>query len=332
MAIVVTGGAGFIGSALVRELIRNATEKVFVFDSLTYAGNRHNLPPDGKNFEFLRVDITSEKELSDGWAVIKKHHTELHSVYHLAAESHVDRSINSGAVFSSTNVLGTQLMLESASRNNVKRFLHVSTDEVYGSIANGEADENCPLNPSSAYSASKAASDLFVLAHSKTHGLDVVITRCVNNFGPRQLMEKFIPRITYRAILEMDLPIYGNGDNLREWISVSDHVEALILLMEKGKSGQVYNIGTGERVSNLEIAKFVIEQIGAKSKIKFIQDRLGHDFRYAVSTQKVREELGWSPKVKLFEGLTKTLTEISRVAKSQPNYSKFVEVEKTYEK
>jgi dTDP-glucose 4,6-dehydratase len=242
----------------------------------------------------------------------------------------VDRSINSGAIFSETNVLGTQLLLESASRNNVKRFLHVSTDEVYGSIVAGEADESYPLNPSSAYSASKASSDLFVLAHSKTHGLDVVITRCVNNYGPQQLMEKFIPRMTYRAILGMDLPIYGDGRNLREWISVSDHVNALIRVMEKGKPGEVYNIGTGERASNIEIAKIIIEQVSNKSKVKFIDDRLGHDFRYAISSRKIHQELHWNPKMKLADGLVKTVHEITEAAKIEHNLSKFLEIENHY--
>jgi dTDP-glucose 4,6-dehydratase len=330
MAIVVTGGAGFIGSALVMDLIQTTKEKVFVFDSLTYAGNRKNLPANDKNFEFLQIDITNERALRDGWKLVQDCGSQSNYVFHLAAESHVDRSIHSGAVFSSTNVLGTQLMLESSSRNNVEKFLHVSTDEVYGSIATDEADEHYPLNPSSAYSASKASSDLFVLAHAKTHGLNVVITRCVNNHGPKQLMEKFIPRMTYRANLGMELPVYGSGKNLREWISVSDHVDALIRVMEKGRSGEIYNIGTGERASNIEIANFILERVVTDSRISFIDDRLGHDFRYAISSKKIHDELCWKPRMKLMDGLAITIDEISKEAKIEQNISRFMEIEKNY--
>jgi dTDP-glucose 4,6-dehydratase len=216
-------------------------------------------------------------------------------------------------------------MLESSSFNNVSRFLHVSTDEVYGSLSDEIADESYPLNPSSAYSASKAGSDLAVMAHRKTHELDTVITRCVNNYGPLQMPEKFVPRMINRALKNEPLPIFGDGHNTREWIHVSDHAKALICLMNSGLSGEIYNIGTGYRVSNIDLAKSIIELASSKSDVNFVVDRKGHDFRYALNSDKLRAQFNWFPKVDFLNGLQECINEIAILAKDV-NYQERVMV------
>ena len=331
MISVITGGAGFIGSNLVEKLLASGSSKVVVFDSLSYSGRRENLPPDGKRFKFLKVDITQEKELVNAWRIVKEFSADPICLYHLAAESHVDRSIQSGKIFSETNVVGTQLILESASANNVSRFLHVSTDEVYGSIIKGSANERFPLNPTSAYSATKAASDLLVLAHSLTHNLEVVLTRCVNNYGARQLTEKLLPRLVNRAVRGLDLPIYGDGENLREWIHVSDHSEALMHVMKQGANRAIYNIGTGKRVTNYQIAELVKKYTKSNSKITFVNNRLGHDFRYAVNSKRIRQELGWCQKIGFEMGIRDTVLEIMDNAQLEENSAMFEATEKFYE-
>ncbi len=312
MIAIVTGGAGFIGSELVKSLIRQGLNHVYIFDPLTYASQPENLPLENSRVTLMLVDIANKKEMETAWSQIKSTFKDDDILlYNLAAESHVDRSILSGELFFTTNVIGTQLLLEFASKYGVKRFLHVSTDEVYGSIEVGEANEDSPLRPSSAYSASKAASDLAVLAHNVTHGLDTVVTRCVNNFGLNQFPEKLLPRIINRCLRGESLPIYGDGKNVREWIHVSDHVNALIEVMMKGINGSVYNIGTGDRLSNLELANAVVKFSNSKSSIEFIEDRKGHDARYAVNATKLSTELNWSPNKNLLGELGAYIEHIS---------------------
>jgi dTDP-glucose 4,6-dehydratase len=325
MIAIVTGGAGFIGSELVRQLLlpENSINRVVVFDNLSYAGNQNNLPLSNEHLSLEVVDIASASELERAWKNVKALGEDTIVVYHLAAESHVDRSILSGEIFSRTNVVGTQLMLESSSLNNVSRFLHVSTDEVYGSLNEGIADESYPLNPSSAYSASKAGSDLAVMAHQSTHKLDTLISRCVNNYGPLQMPEKFVPRMINRALKNEPLPIFGDGHNSREWIHVSDHAKALINLMKYGNSGEIYNIGTGYRVSNIDLARNIIELASSKSEINFVVDRKGHDFRYALNSDKLRVQLKWDPQVDFIKGLQECITHIE-ILKKDVNYQERV--------
>jgi dTDP-glucose 4,6-dehydratase len=332
MIAIVTGGAGFIGSELVRQLLATPLTHIVVFDCLSYAGNLENLPLTNGRLSLEVVDISDATALEGAWRNVRANYTESAVVYHLAAESHVDRSILSGEVFTRTNVLGTQLMLESSSRNNVARFLHVSTDEVYGSLKSAEAREDFILNPSSAYSASKAGSDLAVIAHQRTHNLDTLITRCVNNFGPNQMPEKFIPRMVNRAIRGRNLPIYGDGENSREWIHVSDHVKALISLMELGETGEIYNIGTGERVPNLQLAENIIKLTFSNSRIEFVDDRKGHDFRYAVDSHKIHKKLDWRPQISLLSGLAECILEIKRLAEDFEYQQKVLNMEMIYGK
>jgi len=286
---IVTGGAGFIGSHLVEQLLNEGSE-VIIVDKLTYASTQWQMP-ENKNITLLTCDISNRESitraLSDGLKA--KDLTEF-SIYHLAAESHVDRSIKSADVFIATNVLGTQIMLDLCRDFKMRRFVHISTDEVYGSLTEGEADEDSPLNPTSAYSASKAASDLIALAHHKTFGTDVVVTRCVNNFGPRQSLEKLIPRVLSRLLSDQEIPIYGDGSNVREWIYVQDHCQYLRFLMANGKRGQIYNLGSNNRKTNLELVNELSKLANKNPKITFTKDRLGHDQRYALNSTKVMSE------------------------------------------
>ncbi len=290
MKVVVTGGAGFIGSEFVRSLLRNEYKEfglipseVIVVDSLTYAGDVNNLRTiaSDKRFKFIKGDIT-DINLMD--AVIKNCNT----LVNFAAESHVDRSIINSEIFIKTNVLGVHTVLEAARKNFVNRVIQVSTDEVYGSIENGSWTEESPLLPNSPYAASKASGDLLARAFHQTYGLDIIITRCSNNFGPFQNKEKLIPLIITNLINGIDLPIYGDGSNIREWIHVSDHARAIAFLVNKGDAGEIYNIGSEYSISNLDLVKTIMESFGkSDSKIINVPDRLGHDFRYALDYQKI---------------------------------------------
>jgi dTDP-glucose 4,6-dehydratase len=329
MNYLVTGGAGFIGSHLV-ELLLKTNSRVLVLDKLTYASTQWTPPDENPNFKFIKLDITDRSVLLENTQSIKSFLGEEFSIFHLAAESHVDRSINSADEFINTNVLGTQIMLDFAKKFKTTRFLHISTDEVYGSLEIGEATESSPLNPSSAYSASKAASDLVALAHHKTFGTDVIVTRCVNNYGPRQSLEKFIPRIISRALKGLPIPIYGTGVNIREWIYVGDHCKALFLLMEKGKCGQIYNIGTGQRRSNLEIANLLLDVLKRPAKIDYIEDRLGHDFRYALDSSQVNRSLTMPPFTSIEEGLKHTIAYYEDYGKTKEFEREFALMENSY--
>jgi dTDP-glucose 4,6-dehydratase len=329
MNYLVTGGAGFIGSHLV-ELILKTNSKVLVLDKLTYASSQWTPPNLDANFKFIKVDIANRNELFYYAENIREFLGNGFSIFHLAAESHVDRSINSADEFIHTNVLGTQVMLDFAKQIKATRFLHVSTDEVYGSLETGVASEASPLNPSSAYSASKAASDLVALAHHKTFGTDVIVTRCVNNFGPRQSLEKFIPRAISRALKGLPIPIYGKGVNIREWIFVEDHCKILLMLMSEGKSGQIYNIGSGERRSNLEIANLLLDTLQVAAKIVHVNDRLGHDFRYALDSSLISKYLANNPLVSLGQGLKHTIAYYEEYAHTKEFEKEYALMENSY--
>jgi len=292
MNYFVTGGAGFIGSNYVRMLLRDQlgpANKVKVFDKLTYAGSLDNLieVSNDSRFTFIEGDICDEE-------LVTFHIAEGDIVVHFAAESHVDRSITGPSEFVRTNVLGTQVLLSSSVANKVKIFLHVSTDEVYGSISNGSSEESDLLLPNSPYSASKAASDLLVRSYAQTFGLDARITRCCNNYGPGQYREKFIPLAIQNIRDNKPIPIYGDGTNVREWIHVDDHCRAIQAVIEKGSAGEIYNIGSGVSFENIDIAKKILKLSGKDlSFIYFVKDRLGHDFRYALNSEKVKSILGF---------------------------------------
>ena len=307
MNVLVTGGCGFIGSNLVRHLRAERPDwKVVNLDLLTYAGNLENLcdlEGDSRH-AFMRGDIT-DPALTD--AVISEHRID--AVLHLAAESHVDRSILGPEAFVRTNVLGTQVLLEAAHRAGVRRFVMVSTDEVYGSLGpTGAFTETSPLQPSSPYSASKAAADLLALAFHHTFGLDVVVTRCSNNYGPYQFPEKLIPLMVVNALHDEPLPVYGDGGNVRDWLHVEDHCRALVAVLERGRAGEVYNIGGGAEQRNLDLVKMLLAALGKpESLIRFVQDRPGHDRRYAIDPTKIQSELGWKPERSFPQGLEATV-------------------------
>jgi dTDP-glucose 4,6-dehydratase len=305
--ILVTGGCGFIGSNLVRLLLQERPDlRVVNLDKLTYAGNAESLADLEGNprYRFVRGDICDGPRVG---ALLREE--GIAWVMHLAAESHVDRSILEPAVFIDTNVRGTQVLLEAARELGVTRFLHVSTDEVYGSLGpTGLFTEETPLAPSSPYSASKAGSDLLALAYAHTFGVPVVVTRCSNNYGPYQFPEKLIPLMIANALRDQPLPVYGDGRNVRDWIHVDDHCRGLLAALERGRAGQVYNLGASSERQNLDIVKEVLGLLGKpESLIRFVKDRPGHDRRYAIDSSKARRELGWSPRVRFEDALAATV-------------------------
>ncbi|MEU5289208.1 dTDP-glucose 4,6-dehydratase [Streptomyces sp. CA-278952] len=308
MRIVVTGGAGFIGSNFVRKVVAGeypafADADVVVLDKLTYAGNLDNLAPvaGSPHMRFVQGDICDAglvDEVLDGADL----------VVHLAAESHVDRSIEDPMEFVRTNVLGTATLLKAADAAGVAKFVHVSTDEVYGSIAEGSWDEECPLAPNSPYSASKAASDLLVRAYHRTHGLPVCITRCSNNYGPHQYPEKVIPLFVSRLADGLTVPLYGDGENVRDWLHVDDHCRGIALVAESGRPGEVYNIGGGTELSNRQLTSLILRSLGKDwSSVEQVEDRKGHDLRYSVDIGKISGELGYRPLVGFDEGIAETV-------------------------
>jgi dTDP-glucose 4,6-dehydratase len=305
--LLVTGGAGFIGSAFVRQSLQSGRhEQILVLDLLTYAGNLENLAPvaDLPSFRFGRVDIRDAGAVRDAFKSFRPE-----AVVHFAAESHVDRSIHSPAQFISTNVNGTGVLLEAAREWPVERFLHVSTDEVYGSIpARCSADEEWPLSPSNPYSASKASADLLVLAYAKTYALPVVITRASNNYGPYQFPEKLIPLMIANALADKLLPVYGDGRQVRDWLHVDDHCRALQAALSVGRVGEIYNIGGDCALENIEVVQRVLGCCHKPaSLIEYVPDRPGHDRRYALDWKKIKSETGWEPRVTFDSGLQETV-------------------------
>jgi dTDP-glucose 4,6-dehydratase len=306
-ALLVTGGAGFIGCNFVRFVRRERPDWTVVnLDKLTYAGNLESLADlraDPRHV-FVRGDIANPD--------LVEHLCAQHGVFaiaNFAAESHVDRSILGPAVFVETNVSGTQVLLDAARRAQVRRFVQVSTDEVYGSLgADGRFTETSPLRPSSPYSASKAAADLLALAYHRTFGLDVVVTRCSNNYGPYQFPEKLIPLMIANALEGKKLPVYGDGLQVRDWIHVEDHCGALLAAVERGKPGEVYNVGGDNEWPNLTIVRQILQALGkAESLVEHVKDRPGHDRRYAIDARKARAELRWSPRIGFADGLRRTI-------------------------
>ncbi|QFF97990.1 dTDP-glucose 4,6-dehydratase [Psychrobacillus glaciei] len=306
MRILVTGGAGFIGSNFVNYMVRKYTEyEIINLDTLTYAGNLENLKKsEGKsNYRFVKGDIT-DKEFIESIFTEK-----IDIVVNFAAESHVDRSITNPGIFVSTNIQGTQVLLDAARKNNIKKYVQVSTDEVYGSLGKeGYFTEETPLAPNSPYSASKAGADLLVHAYYETYGLPINITRCSNNYGPFHFPEKLIPLMIINALNKKKLPIYGDGLNVRDWLHVEDHCSAIDLVLHKGKNGEVYNVGGHNEKTNMEVVKEILTQLEKSEElIEYVNDRLGHDRRYAIDPTKLETELGWNPKYTFETGLKETV-------------------------
>ncbi|WP_228977255.1 dTDP-glucose 4,6-dehydratase [Streptomyces sp. DH12] len=303
--ILVTGGAGFIGSHYVRTLLADpaAPVEVTVLDALTYAGNPANLDPvrADRRFAFVHGDVCDAE-------LVGKVLSEHDEVVHFAAESHVDRSIAGAAPFVRTNVLGTQTLLDAALRGGVRTFVQVSTDEVYGSIDTGAWTEDAPLLPNSPYAASKASADLLALAYHRTHGLDVRVTRCSNNYGPNQHPEKAVPLFVTRLLTGGRVPLYGDGSHVRDWLHVGDHVAGVELVRRGGRPGEVYHIGGGTELTNRQLVDFLLAACGADwSRVDHVADRKGHDRRYALDDTKTRAELGYRPRTDLATGLAATV-------------------------
>jgi dTDP-glucose 4,6-dehydratase len=305
--ILVTGGAGFIGSNFINNMLARRDDCFIVnLDKLTYAGNLDNLrqSENNKNYTFIKGDIANSELVN---FIFEKYNIKY--VVNFAAESHVDRSISGSQIFYTTNVIGTNVLLETAMKFKIEKFLQISTDEVYGSLgAEGLFTESTPLSPNSPYSSSKAAADMMALAFYHTYGLPVVITRCSNNYGPYQFPEKLIPLIVINSLNNKNLPVYGDGLNVRDWIYVIDHNEAAELVLEKGKIGEVYNVGASNEMSNIEIIKLILKHLGKSEElIQFVKDRPGHDRRYAIDSTKIQRELGWKPKFSFSQAIEKTI-------------------------
>ena len=310
MRSLVTGGAGFIGTNYIHYLFANDPDADIVcLDSLTYAGNLINLKPvlDDPRFRFIRGDITDREKISGLFDRF-----DFDAVVNFAAESHVDRSIEDPGLFIKSNIEGVQVLMDACRRNGVKRFHQVSTDEVYGDLPLDRPDllfrEESPLRPSSPYAASKAGADLLVLAYHRTFGMDATISRCSNNYGPYQFPEKLIPKMILLASQDLLLPVYGKGDNVRDWLHSWDHCQAIDLIVRKGKAGQVYNVGGNNERKNIDIVKIILKHMGkGEDLIDHVKDRPGHDLRYAIDASKLRLELGWRPKYDFDSGIKETI-------------------------
>jgi dTDP-glucose 4,6-dehydratase len=305
MKLLVTGGLGFIGSNFCRYMLAKHPDLELInVDKMGIGANPANLHDieNNKHYTFIKGDICNPQ-------LMGRLIHQVDAVVNIAAETHVDRSIADPNIFLQNNTLGTFTILEAIRKHNHKaRLLQVSTDEVYGEALEGSFTETTPPKPSNPYSASKAAADMFVLSYHKTYGLNVSITRCTNNFGPYQLPEKLIPKTVIRALRDLPIPIYGKGTNIRDWIYVTDHCEAIDMVLEKGKAGEIYNVSAGNEVANIEIAKKIINQLGKpENTITYVEDRPGHDTRYSLDSSKLREELGWKPKGNFEECLKSTV-------------------------
>ena len=307
MNILVTGGAGFIGSNFIHYMLeKHPDDNLINLDLLTYAGNIHNLDDvkDNPHYHFVKGNIVNRELVTH-----LVHEFNIDHIVNFAAESHVDRSILHPEVFVETNVQGTLALLDVAKKEGLAKVLQVSTDEVYGTLgATGYFTEESPLQPNSPYSASKASADMMVRAYYETYGLNVNITRCSNNYGPYQFPEKLIPLMTSNGMEGKDLPIYGNGKNIRDWLYVSDHCQAIDLVLRNGKPGEVYNVGGHNERTNNEIVHLIVDNLGiSEDHIKYVKDRLGHDKRYAIDPTKIETELGWKPEYTFDTGIVKTI-------------------------
>ncbi|MEG0492746.1 MAG: dTDP-glucose 4,6-dehydratase [Clostridia bacterium] len=310
MTIVVTGGAGFIGTSFIYYLLKQHPEdKVVCVDSLTYAGNLENLTEAMKNehFVFVKADITDRDAMD---ALFTEHKPDI--IVNFAAETHVDRSVVNPGIFLNTNIMGTQVLMDACRKHGIKRYHQVSTDEVYGDLPLDQADlfftEETPIHTSSPYSASKASADLIVLAYARTFHLPVSITRCSNNYGAYQFPEKLIPLMISRALNDQPLPVYGKGENVRDWLFVEDHCAAIDLVMRLGREGEVYNVGGHNERTNLEVVKTILRELKKpESLITYVTDRPGHDRRYAIDPEKIHKELGWLPQTKFEDGIRETI-------------------------
>ena len=303
--VLVTGGAGFIGSNFLRYMVNKYPNYDFInLDALTYCGNLENLKDieEKDNYSFVKGNVC-DRELVNG--IVEN----VDYIVHFAAESHVDRSIEDPGIFIKSNILGTQTLLDASKKNDIRKFLQVSTDEVYGSLGpEGYFTEQTPLQANSPYSASKAGADLMVRAYHNTFDLPVNITRCSNNYGPYQFPEKLIPLMISNAIENKELPVYGDGKNIRDWLHVYDHCTGIDLVLHKGKAGEVYNIGGHNERANIDIVKLILNELDKpESLIKFVSDRLGHDRRYAIDSSKIRRDLGWRPKYTFEDGIIETI-------------------------
>ena len=305
MKLLVTGGAGFIGSNFIHYITKqHADWQVVNLDKLTYAGNLENLKDleTLAAYQFIKGDITDRVQVDN---ILK---TEIDIVVNFAAESHVDRSILDSSPFVDTNIKGTQVLLEGIRQNKVKKYIQVSTDEVYGSLEKGKSSETSSLLPNSPYAASKTSADLLCRAYYKTYGLPVMVTRCSNNYGPFQFPEKLIPLVISNALEGKDIPVYGDGLNVREWIHVKDHCRALEAVVLNGLPGEIYNVGSATEKNNLELVKFILKTLGKpENLIKYVTDRPGHDRRYALDARKIEIELGWKAEISFEKGMTQTI-------------------------
>ena len=310
MNILVTGGAGFIGSNFIfYERERHPEDRIVCLDALTYAGNLSTLASvlNQPGFRFVKMDIRDRDAV---FALFEEEKFDI--VVNFAAESHVDRSIENPGIFLETNILGTANLMDASRQYGVGRFHQVSTDEVYGDLPIDRPDlfftENTPIHTSSPYSSSKASADLLVMAYHRTYGLPVSISRCSNNYGPYQFPEKLIPLMSATALADKPLPVYGTGENIRDWLYVEDHCKAIDLIMRKGRVGEVYNIGGHNEMANIDIVKIILKELGKpESLITFVTDRKGHDMRYAIDPAKIHAELGWLPETKFADGIVKTI-------------------------
>ena len=310
MNIIVTGGAGFIGSNFIFHMLKDHPDyRIICLDALTYAGNLSTLEPvmQNDNFRFVKASITDRKTVFD---LFEEETPDI--IVNFAAESHVDRSIENPSVFLQTNIMGTQVLLDACRKYGITRFHQVSTDEVYGDLPLDRPDlfftEETPIHTSSPYSASKAASDLLVQAYHRTFKVPVTISRCSNNYGPYHFPEKLIPLMIANALNDKPLPVYGKGENVRDWLYVEDHCKAIDLIIHKGKVGEVYNIGGHNEMRNIDIVKTIVHELGKSEElITYVTDRAGHDLRYAIDPTKIHNELGWLPETKFENGIKKTI-------------------------
>ena len=310
MKVLVTGGAGFIGSNFIFYMLKTyPSYRIICVDKLTYAGNLSTLTSvmTNPNFRFVKADICDRKAINQ---LFEEEKPDM--IVNFAAESHVDRSINNPGIFSETNILGTDVLMDACLKYGIKRYHQVSTDEVYGDLPLDRPDllftETTPLHPSSPYSSSKAAADLLVLSYFRTYGLPVTISRCSNNYGPYQYPEKLIPLMIVNALNNQQLPVYGNGQNVRDWLYVEDHCRAIDLVLHKGREGEVYNIGGHNEMANINIVKLICKELGkSEDLITYVADRKGHDLRYAIDPTKIYTELGWLPETKFANGIKKTI-------------------------